>query len=36
MSDKPTYQELEKRVLELENLELELEKTDMLLKDEIN
>lgn len=36
MSDKPTYQELEKRVLELENIELELEKTDMLLKDEIN
>jgi PAS domain S-box-containing protein len=36
MSEKPTYEELEKRVLELEDYELELQKTEMLLKDEIN
>jgi PAS domain S-box-containing protein len=36
MPEKPTYQELEKRVLELEEIELELKKTEMLLKDEIN
>jgi PAS domain S-box-containing protein len=36
MSEKPTYEELEKRVLELEEIELELKKTEMLLKDEVN
>ena len=36
MSEKPTYEELEKRVLELEEIELELKKTEMLLNDEIN
>jgi PAS domain S-box-containing protein len=36
MSEKPTYEELEKRVLKLEKIELELKKTQMLLKDEIN
>ena len=36
MSEKSTYEELEKRVLELEEIELELKKTEMLLNDEIN
>jgi PAS domain S-box-containing protein len=36
MPEEPTYEELKKRVLELEEIELELKKTDMLLKDEIN
>jgi PAS domain S-box-containing protein len=36
MSGKPTYEELEKRVLDLEETELELKKTEILLRDEIN
>ncbi|MBT3255646.1 MAG: hypothetical protein HN366_04185 [Deltaproteobacteria bacterium] len=36
MSEKLTYKELEKRVLELEEIELELKKTEILLNDEIN
>jgi len=36
MSEKPTYEELEKRVLELEKIEFELKKTEIFLKDEIN
>ncbi|MEZ4550884.1 MAG: PAS domain S-box protein [Desulfobacterales bacterium] len=36
MSDKPTYEALEKRVLELEEIELKLNKTKTLLKDEVN
>ena len=36
MPEKPTYEELKKRVLELEEIELELKKTESLLKDEIN
>ncbi|HPB68473.1 MAG TPA: PAS domain S-box protein [Candidatus Omnitrophota bacterium] len=36
MPEKPTYEELEKRVLELEAVELEFKKTEILLKDEIN
>jgi PAS domain S-box-containing protein len=36
MSEKPTYEELEKRVLKLEEVELELKRTETLLKDEIN
>jgi PAS domain S-box-containing protein len=35
MSDKPTYEELEKKVLDLEVIELELTRTEVLLKDEI-
>jgi PAS domain S-box-containing protein len=35
MAEKPTYEELQKRVLELEKAELELKKTQALLKDEI-
>ena len=35
MSEKPTYEELEKRVLELEKAELERKRTEDLLKDEI-
>jgi len=36
MSEKPTYEELEKRVLELEKAELELKRAEDLLKDEIS
>lgn len=36
MPEKPTYEEIEKRVHELEEIELELKKTEILLKDEIN
>jgi PAS domain S-box-containing protein len=35
MSEKPTYEELEKRVLDLEKSELKLKKVEELLKDEI-
>lgn len=35
MSDKPTYEELEKRVLELEKAKIELKRATTLLKDEI-
>ena len=35
MPDKPTYDALAKRVLELEKIEIELKKTEALLKDEI-
>lgn len=36
MSEKPTCEELKKRVLELEEIELELRKTQLLLEDEIS
>jgi len=36
MSEKPTYEELEKRVLELENAELEGRKAEEFLKDEFS
>ncbi len=36
MNKKLTFEELEKRVIELEAIEQELTKTDMMLKDEIN
>lgn len=36
MSKEPTYDELKKRVLELERIELQLKKTESLLSDEIN
>jgi len=36
MPEKPAYEELEKRVLELEAIELEFKKTEVLLKDEIH
>ncbi len=36
MSKKPTYEELEKRVLELEGIEIQLKRTESLLSDEIN
>jgi PAS domain S-box-containing protein len=36
MSVKPTYDELAKRVLELQEIELELKRTEKLLRDEIN
>lgn len=35
MSSKPTYEELEKRVLELERIEVQFRKTERLLSDEI-
>ncbi|HMK64474.1 MAG TPA: PAS domain S-box protein, partial [Thermodesulfobacteriota bacterium] len=35
MYENPTYEELEKRVCELEKIELELKKTEALLKDEV-
>jgi hypothetical protein len=36
MSEKPTYEELEKKVLELEGIEIQLRRTELLLSDEIN